>query len=273
MILTKLRKPVDMYAPWLAHSYRTLRDLTSARHSRQTAYGFQLAGDSRMARPDFEASEVQAFLRQCETNDVVLDIGANVGFYSCLAASHGKRVLAFEPAPRNLKFLYQNLWSNGFSSVEVFPLGLGHKPGLTPIYGYGGISSFVPGWAQAPERPVGLAPITTLDLVTANRFPDERILIKMDVEGFERDILAGADEMLNRSPKPIWMLEIMLSSSIIPGGTSQNFAETFDVLWSHGYQCVTLGSKELIVTATNLDGWIRDGAVEDGMHDFLFSAN
>jgi FkbM family methyltransferase len=259
-----------MYAPWLAYSYRTLRDLTSWRSFRQTPYGFGLAGNSEMATADFEPSEVNAFLRHCGTCDVVLDIGANVGFYSCLAANQGKHVVSFEPAPRNLKFLYRNLWSNGFSAVEVLPVALGPKPGLMPIYGFGGISSLVPGWAQAPDRPAGLVPVTTLDLVAANRFPGEQLFIKMDVEGFELDVLAGADETLNRSPKPTWMLEIMLASSFIPGGTSRKFAETFDVFWSHGYQCKILGQHEQHVSPETVKGWVRSGRVETGAHNFLF---
>ncbi|MGA9060104.1 MAG: FkbM family methyltransferase [Terracidiphilus sp.] len=225
-----------------------------------------------MTRADFEPAEVQAFLRCCETHDVVLDIGANVGFYSCLAASRDKRVIAFEPAPRNLRFLYRNLWSNGFSAVEVFPVGLGRDPGLMPIYGFGGIASFVPGWAQASDHPAGLAPVTALDLVMANRFPGKRIFVKMDVEGFELNVLAGANGMLGRCPKPTWMLEIMLTSSVVPDGISQKFAGTFDVFWSHGYQCTALGPKEIDVTPASVGRWIRAGGVEAGMHNFLFSS-
>jgi FkbM family methyltransferase len=224
-----------------------------------------------MASPDFEASEVQTFLQQCESHDVVFDIGANVGFYSCLAASRGKRVLAFEPAPRNLQFLYRNLWSNGFSAVEVFPVGLGPKPGLMPIYGFGGITSFVPGWAQAPKNGSHFAPVATLDFLTSGKFEGQRILVKMDVEGFELDVLAGALKTLSGEPKPTWMVEILLAAGLVPGGISRKFAETFEVFWSRGYRCSVLGLKEMKVTAARLDEWIRDNAVEDNAHNFLFS--
>lgn len=224
-----------------------------------------------MARTDFEAKEAQTFLRQCETHDIVLDIGANVGFYSCLAASRGKRVLAFEPAPRNLNFLYCNLWSNGFSSVEVFPVGLGPKPGLMPIYGYGGITSFVPGWAQAHKNGSHFAPVAMLDFLVSGKFTGQRVLIKMDVEGFELDVLAGALETLSRKPKPTWMVEILLAASFIPGGISNSFAETFDLFWSHGYRCTALDVNEMEVTADHIERWVRDGAVEGNIHNFLFA--
>lgn len=226
-----------------------------------------------MATAEFEPDEIRAFLRHCETCDVVLDIGANVGLYSCLAANLGKHVVSFEPAPRNLKFLYRNLWSNDFTTVEVLPVGLGRQPGLKPIYGFGGISSFIPGWAQAPDRPTALVPVTTLDLVMENRFPGERLFIKMDVEGFESEVLAGASRMLSRFPKPTWMVEIQLSGGAAPAGVSDRFGKTFDFFWNAGYKCQTFGSGRTNVTPDDVSKWIKSGAVEFGTINFLFHDN
>src|SRR2546425_7372287 len=111
-----------------------------------------------MASSDFEPNEVKTFLELLGSHDTVLDIGANIGFYSCLAASRRKHVLSFEPSPRNLRFLYRNLMENGLQKTEVFPVGVAKQCGLNRIYGFGGISSFVAGWAQADrseERRVG----------------------------------------------------------------------------------------------------------------------
>src|SRR5216684_6567520 len=147
MLLSWLRKPVDTFAPSVGHMYRMFRDIGVAHHSRQTIYGFKLAGEPRIAANDFEAHEVKSFLELLVSHDTVLDIGANVGFYSCLAASRGKQVLSFEPSPRNLRFLYHNLVENGLQNTEVFPVGVAKQCGLSRIYGFGGISSFVAGWA------------------------------------------------------------------------------------------------------------------------------
>ena len=272
MLLSKLRKPVDTYAPWLASFYRGLRDIANWRYARPTAWGFSLAGDGSMAGSGYEPAEADTFLHGCGTHDVIFDIGANVGFYSCLAASRGKRVLAFEPAARNLRFLYRNLWANRFSSVEVFPLALGPRPGLMPLYGFGGISSLVPGWAQAAERNPCLVPVTALDLIAQDRFPGERLFIKMDVEGFELDVLAGAASVLDRRPRPTWMVEILFASTLIPGGISQKFQQPFDLFWSRGYRCSAIGLPEPEVTREMVAHWVRDG-IEPGVHNFLFSAD
>src|SRR5581483_11725643 len=105
MFLSALRKPVDTFAPSAGHLYRRLRDVGVAQRSMQTNYGFTLAGDPRMASGDFEPDEVRVFVELLDGSDAVLDVGANVGFYSCLAASRGKHVLSFEPSRRNLQFL------------------------------------------------------------------------------------------------------------------------------------------------------------------------
>jgi FkbM family methyltransferase len=273
MLLSKCRKAVDTFAPPLGTGYRLLRDATNRRQSKQTQYGFTLAGDPTMTRESFEAHEIDAFLSLMETHDAVLDIGANVGFYSCLAASRGKPIVAVEPSSRNLNFLYRNLWENQFVGVEIFPLGLAGKAGLGRIYGYGGIASFVPGWAQAGEAQSSLVPLTTLDTIAAGRFENQKILIKMDVEGFELDVLAGAERTLGRAPKPTWLVEIMLSGEVVPGGVSRHFAAAFEVFWGHGYACRMLDAARTPVSQADVGRWMARGAVDSGAHDFLFSAD
>jgi FkbM family methyltransferase len=273
MLLSRCRKTVDTFAPSLGRSYRLLRDATNRRRSIQTKYGFSLAGDPSMASDHWETIEVEAFLELMRTHDAVFDIGANIGFYSCLAASNGKHTIAFEPSPRNLNFLYRNLWENQFRNVEVFPLGLARQCGLGRIYGYGGIASFVPGWAQARKAQSSLVPLTTLDTITAGRFQGKKLLVKMDVEGFELDVLAGAVKTLDLNPKPTWLVEILLSGEVIPGGVSRKFAETFEVFWAHGYQCRKLDSARTPVGPAAVSRWVANGLMDAETHDFLFSAD
>ncbi len=269
MFLTKFRKPVDTFAPSVGQMYRTVRDFCVSRKARETKYGFTLAGSTIMSSDDFEAEEVRTFLEFLDGHDAVLDIGANVGFYSCLAASRGKQVVSFEPSARNLKFLYKNLWDNGLPKVEVFPVGLAKEKGLSMMFGFGGISSFVPGWGQAQTSKGYLVPVTTLDTVAAGRFEGKKLLIKMDVEGFELDVLAGATKTLDLNPKPTWLMEILLQDGVIPGGMNRRFNETFEIFWAHGYQCRKLDESRAIVQQSDLANWINRGTAD--CTDFLFS--
>jgi FkbM family methyltransferase len=205
-----------------------------------------------------------------ESHDTVLDIGANVGFYSCLAASRGRHVVSFEPSLRNLNFLYRNLWENKFSSVEILPLGLAKQSGLSRIYGFGGISSFVVGWGQAETSKYSLVPVTTLDAALAKRFQGKRVLIKVDVEGFELNVLAGATETLNLDPKPTWMVEILLRDGVIPGGINTRFHETFEMFWNRGYQCTKLDKTGSRVQNADVERWVSGGSAD--CKNFLFSS-
>jgi FkbM family methyltransferase len=273
MILSTFRKPLDTFAPPVGRLYRVLRDATNRRRSIQTTSGFSLAGDPSMAKGGWEVDEIEAFLELMKTHDAVLDIGANVGFYSCLAASRGMHTVAFEPSSRNLKFLYRNLWENQLFNVEVFPLGLGGRCGIGRIYGYGGIASFVPGWGQARKAQSSLVPLTTLDIIALGRFQNKKLLIKMDVEGFELDVLAGAVGTLELNPKPTWLVEIALNGALIPGGISEKFSQTFEAFWNHGYQCRKLNAARTPVERSDVNRWVANQFVDSDTQDFLFSAD
>jgi len=272
MFLSRYRKAVDTFAPPLGRSYRVLRDATSRGRAIQTPYGFSLVGDPAIAAAGWEGDEIAAFISLLESHDVVVDIGANVGIYSCLAASRGKQTVAVEPLSRNLNYLYKNLWNNQLRDVEVFPMGLAHAPGLGRIYGYGGIASFLPGWAQAREAQSTLVPLTSLDTVVNGRFGSKRLLIKLDVEGFELEVLAGAAGTLDRTPKPTWLVEILLRGEVIPGGMNSRFTETFAMFWERGYSCHKLDRAQTPVEPDQVSHWIRNGSVDGDTHDFLFAS-
>jgi FkbM family methyltransferase len=270
-LLTPFRKAVDTHLPLAGRAYRLARDVGGTGRFKQTSYGFRLAGSPAMTEDGFEICMVSALLSGLETHDVVVDIGANVGFYSCLASSRGKHVLAFEPSERNLRFLFRNLWENEFRNVEVFPLGLGTRCGLSAIYGFGGISSFVPGWAQAEKARFSVVPVTTLDSIIGTRFEGQRLLIKMDVEGFELDVLGGASAILSMQPHPTWLVEILLRDAVVPGGVNPRFRDVFEVFRSKGYQCRKLDQGQTPVSEKDVERWQAQEFVEDGTTNFLFS--
>ena len=272
MNLSKYRMVVDTYAPMLGRRFRCLRDVTH-RRSIQTKYGFTLAGDPVMAKEGYETDEIKAFLELTKTHDAVLDIGANVGLYTCLAGSCGKHTIAIEPAPRNLKYLYRNIRENKFICVQVYPFGLAAQRGLGHIYGYGGTSSFVPGWAQARKSHSTLVEMATLDIITSGGFQHQKLLIKIDVEGYELDLLAGAAATLEMNPKPTWLVEIQLSGELIPGGVNRRFADVFQVFWKRGYHCQRIDAARTSVEPEDVSRWIANGVVDADSHDFLFTAD
>lgn len=81
-----LRPLVDRFFPKLGSFYRTQRDTESQmRKSKATPYGFKFAGNDAMATGNFEPKATKILIKQITDTDVFIDVGANVGFYSCLA--------------------------------------------------------------------------------------------------------------------------------------------------------------------------------------------
>jgi len=136
--------------------------------------------------------------------DVVLDIGANIGFYVLIEAGltgeEGK-VYAVEPVERNIKFLRANVALNGYKNVEIFKLAFGDHNGKITINiaEAGNLSSIN---TQPNVRYVGKEEV---DLMTVDDFLADKHkpkLIRMDVEGSEYEILKGMQRTL-KEVKPL----------------------------------------------------------------------
>ena len=102
----------------IAKAYRSWRDQRkfSKRVYRLCRLGFKFYGHSEMQEGVFEDDEIQIARLLMKCSDVFVDVGANVGYYACLACHEGcQAVLAIEPLQGNLKYLYGNI-------IEIFLL-------------------------------------------------------------------------------------------------------------------------------------------------------
>ena len=219
----------------------------------------------------FEVEETAHLCRLLADADCFVDIGANLGYYTCLALSRGRPVIAFEPQQQNLQCLLQNLCSNGWhEGAEVIPVALGAKPGLLTLYGASGPSaSLVKDWAGYSPRHQQLVPVSTLDNIVGGRLPDRRLLIKIDVEGAEYQVLCGAHATLARTPKPVWLLEICLHE-FHPQGANPDYLNTFDLFWSNGYQAFTATGNPTPVTRADVERWLDRKFCDSGTFNYLF---
>lgn len=250
------------------HSFRQTREMN--RHPlRATPLGFQLAGHPGMQDGSFEPEETALIRSILSGSDVFVDVGANIGYYTCLARALGKRAIAVEPLEQNLSFLYRNLEANGWRDVEVLPVALGRKPGTAPLYGGGTGASLVEGWSGTSSIWRRLAAISTLDIILGTRFASERLLIKVDVEGFELEVLSGAEATLGRrSPHPVWLVEVNLTEHH-PEGVNPDFKHVFEIFWRQGYRATAVGDGR-VVSAEDVDRWMRMRRREFGSINYLF---
>jgi FkbM family methyltransferase len=143
-------------------------------------------------------------------NDVLLDIGANVGMYSIwAAASRGTRVYAFEPESQNYAILNKNIFLNRFADrVTAYCVALSDQPGfgdlnLTDFRAGASCHTFgeMVDFKLEPKTPVfsqGCYATTVDAVVSAGQIPVPKH-IKIDVDGIEHKVIAGARETL-RNP-------------------------------------------------------------------------
>lgn len=155
----------------------------------QIPYGYLLGGKLR------EPDELEIFSHLLG-NGVLIDIGANIGWYSILAGLNGATVYAFEPVEETYQRLCKNIELNLLTSVKTFHIGLGEKCSLGTFYYHKNISG-ASSRANLDYLSDGLAqpiqcPIETLDHICAQEKIDKIDLIKCDVEGGELFVYQGA---------------------------------------------------------------------------------
>lgn len=236
----------------------------------QTPFGFKLLGLDAMQDGTFEPVEtkrVQALLKDV---DVFVNVGANVGYYVCHALKAGKCVVAVEPLAQNFGLLLKNLEANRWDEVELFPVALGDRPTVTKIYGGGTAASLIAGWANSVSSHYTRVPVLTLDTILANRFSDQRMLIMIDVEGFELPVLQGGLRQLQREPSPIWFVEIAISEHM-PNGVAinPNLLPTFDLFWQYGYRAEKASDPGKTVNRAEVGAWCN-GQDLPRFNNFIF---
>lgn len=256
----------------IRYAYRAYRESKNQmRKPALTPGGFWLTGNAAMESGQFEQTETEVVLRLLRDVDLMINIGANIGYYCCLALQQKKHVVAFEPFPQNLKLLMRNVQLNKWSdSIEIFPLALGDHAGVIEIWGSGTGASLLKGWAGQKDRST-LVPISTLDTILGNRFEESRCLIVTDIEGAELQMLRGATKMLHRTPKPTWMVEISINEHQ-PEGVSinPNLVDTFSLFLMAGYAAFTADAAERSVTLEEVQQVANTGIDTLKTHNFIF---
>jgi FkbM family methyltransferase len=259
--------------PAAASFYRSSRDLLDRnKPSRQTPWGFKLAGNDSMALGQFEPEETEIVRALLEHADLFVNIGANIGYYCCHALSLGKSVIAIEPIQSNVHYLLRNALENSWQHrIEVLPVALGAQTDVLEMYGGGTGASLVKGWAGSPASYKRLVPIITLDRILEGVSNSARILILIDAEGAELDVLRGATKTASRLEKPIWMVEIN-SVQHQPKGISinPNLKETFEFFFSKGYHSITADKNSRQITQGEVDAAASNTSTL-GSYNFVFS--
>lgn len=149
---------------------------------------------------DDYAPDLQRFCRENLTRDsVVFDIGANIGLTSCIFNQHAGRVYAFEPNPAVFPLLQKNVETNRLQNVSVHNMAIGATTGTTHFAGESAFGYMTKDVAAPAVQ------IDTVDRLVSEFGLDRLDLLKIDVEGFEPDVLAGARSTIKRFNPTIYM--------------------------------------------------------------------
>ncbi|MEK3901866.1 MULTISPECIES: FkbM family methyltransferase [unclassified Paenibacillus] len=159
----------------------------------------------------YEQEELECIFNLLTSTSVILDIGANCGYYSLHLARHYplSKVYAFEPIPATFENLQKNLDLNHVSNVTAYNIGLSDKSGTLPVYFYkqGSGNSSLQNLSGGEEVMQVDCEFRTLDSYI-EQIPEQIDFIKCDVEGAELLVLEGGLDMISKH-KPILLFELL----------------------------------------------------------------
>lgn len=166
------------------------------------------------ARFAFERLTRELLFRTLPRGGVLVDVGAHVGMITLHAARHvglSGHVHAVEPTPANGEALAANLELNALENVTVHRCAAGRADGSAVLHemGLSYLNSLVAANPYSNETAADGVPVRPLDELIEGRVD----ALKIDVEGAELDVLAGAERLLADNPNltvcvewnPMWM--------------------------------------------------------------------
>lgn len=160
---------------------------------------------------NYEAYETSIILDNIKKGDIVVDIGANIGFHTMLFANkigpQGK-VYAFEPDPVSYKILQKNVKANHFNNVIAKPLAISNKKVELNLYksknNYGDNRVYD---SDIPTAKIKIQADSLDNLFYTILNKDQKIsLLKIDTQGFEPFVIDGARRIINKY-KPMLFFE------------------------------------------------------------------
>ena len=194
----------------------------------------------------FENAELDFVSRYLKKGDVFFDIGANIGLFSVVAAgkiqSTGK-VYSFEPVRSTFLRLKENIKLNNLSHVSLYNLGLSNSDGIlemvTSSEGYDAWNSF--GKPTAGSNFVNeKVEILKIDSWCQQNQISLVNLAKIDVEGWECNVLKGGEKLFSSSNAPDLIVEFTEENC---KNAETTCGQLYDILKDFGYQMFTYDER------------------------------
>jgi FkbM family methyltransferase len=193
----------------------------------------------------YEKEDETVLFSLLENDAVILDIGANIGWYSLLFSKRlpQSKVYSFEPIQDTYKYLMTNITLNNATNVFPFNIGLSEKEGSSTYYYFpgGSVLASEKNLIHCPKAQETVCKVDVLDKFIASHKIDKIDLIKCDVEGAELSVIKGGLHSIKKF-LPIIFIELF-----------ERWAVQFDyhpndvirILNEAGYECFLANEDKL----------------------------
>lgn len=218
------------------------------RYSSQNRIGEDLYANA------FERAERGLLDDVVQVGSTIMDIGANLGFYTCLFAKKvgpGGRVIAFEPTPQTFETLQTNVALNGFNDrIERYCCALSNETGMASMNTFsessGGVYNSLgvktPMDGSQPTAVIQVQTNTLDNLFSDTEFPIG-LFLKIDVEGFEYQVLSGGAKLLKQTSNVGMMVELYEPTANQCGSST---LDTLDLLDSFGFSAFYMTNRKTL---------------------------
>ena len=232
-------------------------------------------GNDLLLHGIYEPEVTELFKKTIKPGMTVLDLGANAGYFSLLAASligPTGRVYAFEPDPHNLKILRMNIDENQFKTVIPVPLAISNESKTAVLYRDAenlGLHTLSP--ANLPHGRGQTLSITTqtLDHWMTETNISQVHFVKMDIQGAEGLALACANQLLKQA-------SLNLVFEFWPAGLRELKSDPLAVLRrlkDQGYRIGIISSKGSILEPDTLESLLQKAEAATYLNLFARKGN
>ncbi len=225
----------------MVHSKRPSHMVTARLHGVKVRLPSRLHCAEVYYANDFDRHERAIIDGIVRPGSIVLDIGANIGLYTCLfahKAGPSGQVMAFEPEPGVFNLLKRNVGLNDFGDrVQLFNIALSDRRGTADFNVFPEAGSVYNSLGNTEAY--GLTscstisvPTDTLDRVLTDAGLPEVSLIKIDAEGAESLVIEGAGDVLSRADRTVVVAELNEEAA---SACSSSIERTIDLMQRHGF--------------------------------------
>jgi len=161
----------------------------------------------------YEETEAKIMEQKISKGEIVVDVGANIGIHTLnMAKIVGKtgKVFAFEPEVTNFEILKKNIKLNNYTNIFVENKAVGEKNGIVTLY-----RSNHPGMHKIENKPLHSKDELNVNIISLDNFFNENHMqnkidfVKIDVEGFELNVLKGMKNILKHNKNIKILFEFM----------------------------------------------------------------